>query len=994
MQINIAPQTGQGMNRAEQRRNKKEAAKAEAEAAKMREHSGRQRAALRADLGHDPTPAHVANVIDGMVRTALLPADPWAAQANAARAYDGTAADATDKTLNLYGAACAQALTNGAAERALEGAIRLGCFEPGDVLELRVVTPAASYCGRPGEPAERAGLLGFITRHYGRRDIYVGINPRVAALAGTGLPGRTETTAGRRVVPLDFDRAPDVDPDWTRTLDAICEAFPRTRIVRTRPGGFHVWVPSNPMFGADANAVTGTIKQAQARLGADDKIADLPHILRVPFAPYVPTKGKRDKGRTLCLVDLIERGADEADVKAKAAAKAAEIGLGADVADVDAALPSIGAVCAGLERIANELDLPGKPGASTSGTGTGAVSVSGTGGGRPQGDFLAPYGELLCDLLAAMPNRSDLDRDGAVKICHGIRAASWGTPWEADARGWWLDWAGKWQDEDGNPLGDPAEDARQWDTMRPPFKRGWWHLLNVDLVGLAPPEVVERFRERDAEHKRATLVADPPDGEVIEGMNAAQARDRAKQEARDAALAALLDRFAWCSGQGKWFDRDAGALLDDKQLERSRDVLRVIPAGGARAKSAPVILLNDQRCLHLHNTTVAPGKAERIVTLPDAQGTPRKWGNLWHPGPVRRQPGAPAAWLDLLAFVIPDADYRGWLVRWMAYMVQHRGKRLLTIPILHGGQGIGKDLLLTCFFGVLGDHNVRNVKAEALTKDFNEWAEGDLLYLGEVKFDAAGAAYNTLKDAVSTEDQWITVNPKHVRPYPIRAAFSAIGTTNHVDALRGIEADDRRIMPYMSPALRTDAPAGFFARIAPLMNDLDEQGRLLGYLLDADLTGFGPTTPAPDTSGSKATMSAAALTGLARWTYDECQPGGHFADEYALAVRAIAMRAAANPSAPKVSNPSVEIAKGLRHAGLKPYSGNGGDDAKGAKRVKVGTVATSLWSGPRLHREAREADGLRGEAEALARFQALDPAGAKAMLEADTGAEMGLPATA
>jgi hypothetical protein len=190
-----------------------------------------------------------------------------------------------------------------AAEMALDAIVP--AYAPGDVIELRALDPAGggglSLCGRLDDPAERAALVAFVRNHNGRRNLYVGCNPRRADMAGTAQAASAADVPVRRNVVLDFDikDAPSVDPDFQRTLDALRTKLDPLMIVNSG-NGYHVWLPIEPMSGPDLDVSAGPLATAMARIGADN-LADLPRIVRLPFTLNLPSPSKRARGATVRL---------------------------------------------------------------------------------------------------------------------------------------------------------------------------------------------------------------------------------------------------------------------------------------------------------------------------------------------------------------------------------------------------------------------------------------------------------------------------------------------------------------------------------------------------------------------------------------------------------------------------------------------------------------------------------------------------------------------
>lgn len=198
-----------------------------------------------------------------------------------------------------------EALRDGPAAGLALDAIALA-FAPGDVIELRALDPARgsgglSYCGRLDDPEQRAELEAFIRRHIGLRNLYVGCNPRRPDMAGTTQSASAADVPIRRNVVLDLDlkEAPDVDPDWTQTVDALRTELDPILVLNSG-NGFHVWLPIEPAYGPDVAASTARLAAAMAKIGSDN-MADPSRIVRLPYTINLPNAPKRARGSVVRL---------------------------------------------------------------------------------------------------------------------------------------------------------------------------------------------------------------------------------------------------------------------------------------------------------------------------------------------------------------------------------------------------------------------------------------------------------------------------------------------------------------------------------------------------------------------------------------------------------------------------------------------------------------------------------------------------------------------
>ncbi|MCG6556913.1 helicase RepA family protein [Ruegeria sp. 1NDH52C] len=349
----------------------------------------------------------------------------------------------------------AEALAAGpAAERALDAIAP--AFAPGDVIELRALDPAGggshSICGQLHNPEKRKALEEFIRRHNGRRNLYLGVNPRRSELAGTNHAASSADVSARRAMVLDFDRkdAPSVDPDWTRTRDAIAANL-NPLFIMDSGNGLHVWLELESVSGPDVIASVGPLAAAMARLGADN-MADAARIARLPYTVNLPTGTKLKRGAVARLATPLP----QANVK-------------------HAPAPSVKALCASLSGLATRLGLPGKVERQAVKPAAKSSNYYGPSGERKTATP-APSLEALQLLAEELPNDPGGPFDDRVEWAIAGLAffgAASAAGLKTEGRDIFLGWSGKWG-------GDPVEDAKFWDTCRDTHT-GWGTLMRLLL---------------------------------------------------------------------------------------------------------------------------------------------------------------------------------------------------------------------------------------------------------------------------------------------------------------------------------------------------------------------------------------------------------------------------------------------------------------------------------------------------------------------------------
>lgn len=141
-----------------------------------------------------------------------------------------------------------------------------------------------------------------------------------------------------------------------------------------------------------------------------------------------------------------------------------------------------------------------------------------------------------------------------------------------------------------------------------------------------------------------------------------------------------------------------------------------------------------------------------------------------------------------------DTKDEGFLMDWLAYVVQNPGQRVNYGVVMQGTQGDGKSFFRCLMETVIGASNVRVLKAKSLEGDFNSWAVGQCVTaIEEIRLSGHNRyeTLNSLKDQITNDH--IEVHEKG------KGQYSAVNTTNYMlftnfrDALP-IDDNDRRYL--------------------------------------------------------------------------------------------------------------------------------------------------------------------------------------------------------
>lgn len=242
--------------------------------------------------------------------------------------------------------------------------------------------------------------------------------------------------------------------------------------------------------------------------------------------------------------------------------------------------------------------------------------------------------------------------------------------------------------------------------------------------------------------------------------------------------------------------------------------------------------------------------ARRIV-LPEQVGfdptstDTRVQCNLWGGWPTTPKAGSCERLLELLEYLCGNEenprDLTTWILKWLAYPIQHPGAKMQTALLVHGPEGAGKNI----FFGV-----VRRIYAQyggifsqtELESQFNGWASGKLFMIGNEVVTRVEFYHvqGRLKNMV-TETEW-QVNEKNL---PIRMEANHcnfVFFSNRIDIAK-LDPRDRRYCVVWTPE-----PVGeeFYREAAEEVRD-GGVAALHDYLLNLDLGDFNAHTKPPIT---------------------------------------------------------------------------------------------------------------------------------------------------
>lgn len=221
--------------------------------------------------------------------------------------------------------------------------------------------------------------------------------------------------------------------------------------------------------------------------------------------------------------------------------------------------------------------------------------------------------------------------------------------------------------------------------------------------------------------------------------------------------------------------------------------------------------------------------------------------NLWGGWPTVPKKGSCEIQLDLLRYLCsgeenPNSDeiFR-WVLKWLAYPIQHRGAKMRTALIFHGPQGAGKNLFFEAYSSIYGKYG-RIIGQAEIDDKFNDWASGKLFMIADevVARQELFHIKNKIKALITGEN--IRINPKNVAAHDERNHVNIVFLSNETQPLV-LEKDDRRFAVVWVPE---KLPDNYYADVA---EEISAGGiaALHDYLLNLDLGDFNEHSKPPMT---------------------------------------------------------------------------------------------------------------------------------------------------
>lgn len=231
----------------------------------------------------------------------------------------------------------------------------------------------------------------------------------------------------------------------------------------------------------------------------------------------------------------------------------------------------------------------------------------------------------------------------------------------------------------------------------------------------------------------------------------------------------------------------------------------------------------------------------REVGFDPTQKDPNITCNLFGKWPTKPVAGKCELLLELLWHMCSgEANARevyDYVLRWVAYPIQHPGAKMKSCLVFHGKQGAGKNMFFEAVMSIYGDYG-DVIDQSALEDKHNDWASRKLFMLADEVVDRGEVFHlkNRLKGLITNER--LRINPKHFRAYWERNHMNLVFMSNESMPVALEESDRRHTVIWTPPARERE----FYEAVGREMQD-GGIAALHHYLLHLDLGDFNYLTP-------------------------------------------------------------------------------------------------------------------------------------------------------
>ncbi|MCY1277444.1 hypothetical protein D9M68_418900 [compost metagenome] len=289
------------------------------------------------------------------------------------------------------------------------------------------------------------------------------------------------------------------------------------------------------------------------------------------------------------------------------------------------------------------------------------------------------------------------------------------------------------------------------------------------------------------------------------------------------------------------------------------------------SEGAVKMALGDGYSLWLNSTERRVVDMDHIVFDPCMKHDPKVYINTFEGLPLEpvRDDVACENLRWLISFLCNDDEKAAqWLIRWLAYPLQHTGAKMDTAVLMHSiTEGSGKSLLFSVVMGILYGQYAATVGQTQLEGNFNAWQSGKLWAVFEevVSRDQRYNQVGKIKQLITGAT--VRIESKFVNGWEEASHMNAVFLSNEIMPWPIGDSDRRFLVMWPEEKLPPE-------RQKAIKHELENGGvaALYGWLLAVDLGDFDPQTKPPATPARQrlvALSRSAWQTFVHLWRYGE-----------------------------------------------------------------------------------------------------------------------------
>jgi len=251
----------------------------------------------------------------------------------------------------------------------------------------------------------------------------------------------------------------------------------------------------------------------------------------------------------------------------------------------------------------------------------------------------------------------------------------------------------------------------------------------------------------------------------------------------------------------------------------------------------------------IHEITWAPGEIkvieDKVVSNEGWKEKPgtKTYNHYQAPNIILGSSRQAGMWLGHVDALL--GEHRDHVLSWLAFKVQHPGRKINHALVFGGPPGIGKDTLLEPLREAVGGMNFKEATPSTIMDKFNPCLQSVILRINEAR-DLGDINryqfYERMKNYIAAPPEVIEINKKHEQQYCIPNVVGIIYTTNHKHNGLYLPPDDRRHYVVWSDVNKDDFHDGYFTDLYEWYEN-DGYCHVAAYLHNFDLVRFNPAAP-------------------------------------------------------------------------------------------------------------------------------------------------------